>query len=188
MVSVRAGTIEFVYSFVDEIRPAGTTVLTRIPLATNEFHRAIFPAVFRLASARVIGSTIDAYTVFARCVPFTFVDIVLTMVALITLVAFTGVATDAIHADPGLTRIAIALVDIEFAIFARDTLHAQTLVAEREIDSIIFHYSSFLRFCFIQVCVDRSNNSIFYIFPKVMKMHSLKISNRIRTECISYNG
>lgn len=133
MVPVRASAIEFMYCLVDEIRPTRSAVLAGISLTTDELHRTIFSAILRLACARVIGSAIGAYTVLARRVPFAFVDVVLTMISLVTLLAFAGVSADTIHAGSGLARIAFALVDIYLAIFPRHTLDAETLVPERRI-------------------------------------------------------
>lgn len=58
------------------------------------------------------------------------VDVVLAMIALVSLVAFARVTTDTIHAGPSLARIAIAFVDIHFAIFPHNALHAKTFVPE----------------------------------------------------------
>lgn len=98
VISVRTGAIEFMYSLVDQIRPASATVLTRVALATDEFYRTIFTTVLRVTVTRVISPSVGTHTVFARHIPFALVDIVLTMVAFVALIAFTGVTADAI--DP----------------------------------------------------------------------------------------
>lgn len=149
VITVRAGTVEFVYRLVDEIRPTSTTVLTSIPLTTDQLHRTIFPPVFRLARAGIIGSSIGAHTVLAGRVSFALVDIVLTMIALVSLVAFAGIATDTIHAGSSLARITVAFVDIYLAIFPRNTLHAKALVSEKKRRKRV-QSQSFLRYLFSQ--------------------------------------
>lgn len=130
MISVGTSAIEFVYSFVDEIRPTSTAILTSVSLATDQLHRTIFTAIFRLASTSIIGPSICTHTMLTGRISFALIDIVLTMITLVSFVAFAGVTTDTINAGPGLARITITFVDIYLAIFPRNTLHAKTLVSE----------------------------------------------------------
>ena len=131
MITVRAGTVEFVYRLVDEIRPTCTAVLTSIPLTTDQLHRTIFPTVFRLARAGIISSSIGAHTVLAGRVSFALVDVVLTVIALVSLVALAGIATDTVHAGSSLARVTLAFVDIHLAIFPRNALHAKAFVSKK---------------------------------------------------------
>lgn len=134
MVTVRAGAIEFVYRFVNEIRPTSAAILTSVPLATDQLHGTIFATVLRFAGTGVIGSPVCANTVLAWCVSLALVDVVLTMITLVSIVTFAGVTANAVYAASGLARVAVALVDVHLAIFPGHTLHAQTFVSKNKED------------------------------------------------------
>lgn len=128
MVTVGTGTIELVNGFVDKVRPASATVLASVALTANQLHRTVFTTVFRLASAKIVGSAIGAHSMLAGIVPFAFIDLVLTMISLEAFVAFACIAADTIHAGARAAGITIALIDVYLTIFAGDTLHAKALV------------------------------------------------------------
>lgn len=128
VVAIGAGAIEPVNSLVNQVRPAGATVLTGIALTSSQLYRTILASVFGFARTKIIGSAVGANSMFAWIVSLAFVDFVLAVIALVALVAFAGVAADAVYAVTCLTGTAIALVYVYLAILAGDTLHAQTLV------------------------------------------------------------
>jgi hypothetical protein len=66
---------------------------------------------------------------FAGIVSFALVDFMLAVIALVTLVTFAGVTADTIHAGARPTRIAVAFIDIYFAILASNTLYAEAFIS-----------------------------------------------------------
>lgn len=124
VIAIRTSTVEFVHGFVDEIRPAGSTVLTSIALAADQFHRTVFTSIFWFTSTKIVRSTVGADTMLTRVISFTFVDLVLTVITLVTFIAFTCIATNTIHTGASLARIAVTLVDIHLTILAGDSLYA----------------------------------------------------------------
>lgn len=130
MIAVGTSTVELVNGFIDQIGPASATVLTGIALTANQFHRAVLASIFWLARAKVICPAISAHPVFAGIISLAFVDLVLAMIALITFIAFTGVAADAVHACTCLARVTVAFVNVHFAILAGNSLYTETLVSE----------------------------------------------------------
>lgn len=136
MISIRAGTVEFMYRLIDEVWPTSSTVLTSISLTTDQLYRTIFTTVFWLTSAGVISSSIGTHAVLAGRISFTLVDIVLTMIAFVSLVTFASVTTNTVYAGSSLAWITIALVNIYFAVFPRNTLYAKTFVSENKLSKV----------------------------------------------------
>jgi len=129
VVAIGTSAIEFMNCFINQVRPTRTTILAGITLAAHQFHRTVFAAIFWFASAKIVRPAVSTYSVFARIVSFAFVDFMLAVIALVTLVTFAGITADTIHADARPARIAIALVDIYFAILASNTLYAEAFVS-----------------------------------------------------------
>lgn len=128
MVAVGTGTIELVNSLVDQVGPAGTSVLAGIALTSGQLYRTILASIFGLTRTKIVGPAVGANPVFAGIVSLALVDFVLAVITLVALVAFASVAADAIHADTRLAGVAVALVDVYLAILAGDTLYTQALV------------------------------------------------------------
>lgn len=129
MKAIRASAVESVLSFVDQIGQASAAVLTGIVLAANQLHGAILPAVLGLAEAVIVGLAVGTGAMGTRQEPLALVNLQFAMFTLVSLVALAGVAAHTIDASAGPARTALALVDVDLAILAGDTLNAQALVA-----------------------------------------------------------
>jgi len=129
VIAVGTGAIEFMNCLVNQVRPTRTTVLAGITLAADQFHRTVFATILWFASAKVVRPAVGTDSMFAGIVSFAFVNFMLAVIALVTLVTFAGITADTIHAGARPARIAVAFVDIYFAILAGNTLHAEAFVS-----------------------------------------------------------
>lgn len=129
MVSIRTSAVESVFGFVHKVGPAGSSILTSVTMTASKSHRTVFTAVFNFTAAEVISSAIPTSSMFTGRVTFAFINIVLAMISLETLVTFAGVSANSIHTGSLLTGTTLALVYIHFAVLSRYTLYAKTLIS-----------------------------------------------------------